>query len=386
MLQDLLPALPWLLPYLAVLRILPRKPDLADAPDVDGTLISIVIPARNESATIATLLTSLLSTRYRSVEIIVVDDRSTDDTSRIVSDFARRDSRVRLHPGQELPEGWYGKPWACFQGYREARGDMIVFTDADTRHEPDLLLHAVGAMEQEHADLVTVITGQRCVSFWERVIMPQIWILIALRYFPRRINRATRPRDVIANGQFIMVRRTSYERAGTHEAVRDKVAEDLALAQVFLRRGLKLHMAFGESLIETRMYTGWRTLVEGWTKNIYLGGQASFPDEPLLRALAPLALVFTMLFWLWPVAWLGLSIVSNGNVYPSLLAAGLCVLFWAGMCRAMRIPPVYGLAYPIGSAAALFIVLKSAWRGARGVEWKGRVYSGLDGKARGSGK
>ena len=189
--------------------------------------------------------------------------------------------------GAELPDGWFGKPWACFQGYMEAHGELLLFTDADTRHAPDLLGRAVGALEQERATLLTVAPRQKCVTFWERVIMPHVWLLLAVRYHPSRVNRATRPRDVIANGQFILVRRSAYERIGTHDAVKDEVAEDLALAQQFQQRGQRVYFAFAEKLMETRMYTNLGHLIEGWSKNVYLGGRASFPDEPGLRALVP---------------------------------------------------------------------------------------------------
>ena len=110
------------------------------------------------------------------------------------------------------------------------------------------------------AELLTVSPRQRCETFWERVVMPQIWLLLGIRYHPRRVNRATRERDVIANGQFILVRRESYEAVGTHEAVRAEVAEDLALAQAFHRAGRKLYFAFAESLTpeERRAFTHWR--------------------------------------------------------------------------------------------------------------------------------
>ena len=114
------------------------------------------------------------------------------------------------------------------------------------------------------------------------------------------MNARTRARDVIANGQFILTTRAAYEAAGTHEAVRHEVAEDLALAQTYLRRGLKLHFAFAERLMETRMYRGLASLIEGWSKNIYLGGRcARFPDEPSW-ALVPLLLAIALLFWLLP--------------------------------------------------------------------------------------
>jgi chlorobactene glucosyltransferase len=319
---------------------------------------------------------SILATTYSPFELLVVDDRSTDDTAAVVQRMSA-DPRVRLIQGQELPEAWYGKPWACLQGYREARGELLLFTDADTRHQPELLARAFGALLTEKADLVTLSPLQRCVSFWERIIMPQIWFLLALRYSPRGVNRASRPRDVIANGQFILTPRQAYEAAGTHAAVRQEVAEDLALAQTYLQRGLKLHFAFAERLMETRMYQGLAHLIEGWSKNIYLGGRRSFPDEPFQRALVPLMLILALGYWLVPPAALVAALVWPSMAHfrwAALLATALSAVFWMLICYGMAIPARYGLGYPLGALMALYIALRSTWRGGRRVEWKGRVY------------
>lgn len=345
-------------------------------PPAEGLLVSIIIPARNESATIETVVRSILATTYHPFELLVVDDRSTDDTAGIVERLAA-DPRVRLIRGKELPKEWYGKPWACLQGYREARGQLLLFTDADTWHQPELLARAVGALLKEQAALVTVSPVQRCVTFWERIIMPQIWFLLALRYSPASVNRATRPRDVIANGQFILTRREAYEAAGTHAAVAQEVAEDLALAQTYLQRGLKLHFAFAERLMATRMYHGLAHLIEGWSKNIYLGGRRSFPDEPLRRALVPVMLVVAMVFWLVPVMALAVSLAWPSPAFlreTALLAMALSAGFWMLICHGMQIPLLYGLGYPLGALMALYIALRSTWRGSRKVEWRGRVY------------
>ena len=207
--------------------------------------------------------------------------------------------------------------------------------------------------------------------------MPQIWFLLALRYQPASVNRARRERDVIANGQFILTTRQAYEAAGTHAAVRQEVAEDLALAQTFLRHGLKLHFAFAERLMETRMYLGLAHLIEGWSKNIYLGGRRSFPDEPLLRGLVPVMLVVAMLAWLLPPAVLLASAVDSRFADPepaALVATALSGVFWMLISYGMQIPAWYGLGYPLGASMALYIVLRSIWRGGRRVEWRGRVY------------
>jgi len=371
---ELLPALPWLAPFVALPRLARSRPSLSGVEPRLGEPVSIIIPARNESATIETVVRSILSSTYQPFELLVVDDRSTDDTAGLVERLAAQDSRVRLVRGVDLPTGWYGKPWACAQGYRAAQSDLLLFTDADTRHEPDLLGRAVGALRTVGADLVTVAPHQRCESFWERLVMPQIWLLLALRYHPDAVNRARRERDVIANGQFILTTRAAYKSAGTHAAVAHEVAEDLAIAQAYLRAGSKIHFAFADDLMETRMYRSLGELIEGWSKNMYLGARRSFPREPLLRALVPVTLTAAIGFWLLPLAALAITGGAGPPGAAALAAIGLSVVFWTLICYGMRIPPVYGLGYPLGAAMALFIVARSTWRGARKVVWRGRTY------------
>jgi chlorobactene glucosyltransferase len=376
----LVPALPWLAPFATLFRLARHSPELTDTPPVhQGPRLSVIIPARNEATTLATVVGSLCASTYGPLEIIIVDDRSTDGTAREAAALAAADPRVRVVEGDPLPEGWFGKPWACVQGARAAEGDILLFIDADTRHAPELLPHAVAALEQQRADLLTISPRQRCETFWERVVMPQMWFLLGVRYHPRAVNRARRARDVIANGQFIMVRREAYERVGTHAAVRHEVAEDLALAQAFFAAGLRRYFVFAESLMETRMYESLPHLVEGWSKNVYLGGRRSLPDEPLLQALVPLALSCAMLFWLLPpLALAGALAGLFTTLLPATVTAvALSAAFWMLMSFGMQVPVWYGLLYPLGSAMVLYIVLRSTWRGSRRVEWRGRTYSGV---------
>jgi chlorobactene glucosyltransferase len=372
---ELLPTLPWLAPYASLIRLASNQPSLSDVAPVTGRPVSVIIPARNEAATIETVVRSVLASTYLPFEVLVVDDRSTDETAAVVERLAESDSRLRLIRGEALPDGWYGKPWACHQGYRGATGELLLFTDADTRHEPELLGRAMGALEQEGVDLVTVAPRQRCETFWERLVMPQIWLLLGVRYHPARVNAAQRERDVIANGQFILVSRAGYEAVGTHGAVRSEVAEDLALAQGFHRAGRRIHFAFADRLMETRMYSSLPHLVEGWSKNIYLGGRRSFPNEPGLRALVPLMLAAAFLFWLVPPVAL-LATGGRGTWGVAALVATLhSAMFWILISVGMRIPPAYGLGYPLGALVALYIAARSTLRGERRVEWRGRVYS-----------
>jgi chlorobactene glucosyltransferase len=378
--EALVPAVPWLAPFLAFFRLARRTPALRDAPAVQGRLVSIIVPARNEAANLPTLLDSLLASNYNPLEILVVNDRSTDATAAITTAYAQRDPRVQLIPGEILAAGWYGKPWACLQGYRAAAGDLLLFTDADTRHAPELLAHAVGALDHERADLVSVLPRLVCGSFWERAVMPLMFATLGFRFHPRRVNRARHARDMIANGQFILVTREAYLAVGTHAVVRHEVAEDLMLAQAFFRAGRRWYLAYAVDLLETRMYTSLRDLLTGWTKNVYVGGRRSYPDEPIRRAMVPAMFFLNALFWLLPPALLllgALGAVAATWLVPASVATGLCVAFWALFDAGFGVSPLYALTYPLGQAVIAWIFLRSTFRGERRIEWRGRTYGPL---------
>jgi chlorobactene glucosyltransferase len=347
-----------------------RSPDLARVPPADDIGVSIIIPARNESATIETVVRSILASNYSTFELLVIDDRSTDDTAAKVAAIAAIDARLRLVEGAELPAGWLGKPWACHQGAEEATGRYLLFTDADTEHTPALLGHAIGAMERDTPDLLTLITHQHCVTFWERIVMPQILVPLGFRYPPSRVNRATTPQQLVANGQFILVRREAYDGVGGHTAVRGEVVEDLALAQAFFRDGKRVRLMFASTLIATRMYRTFDELIEGWSKNLYLGARQSVGQHPLLRTLAPWTVVLALLFWLVPIIALAAGIATAA----AKVALGLSLLFWAVISVGMQIPVRYALGYPLGAAVAIWITLRSIRGGSRRVEWRGRTY------------
>jgi hypothetical protein len=152
------------------------------------------------------------------------------------------------------------------------------------------------------------------------------------------------------------------------------------LAQRFFRIDRKVHLAHADDLMETRMYRSLPHLIEGWSKNVYLGGRQSFPDEPVLRTLVPLLLVMAPVFWLAPLVALaaGLAARNASLVQAALGAAGLSAFFWAIVSRTMRIPAAYGLAYPLGALVLLHIFLRSLWRGERRIEWRGRTYGAAE--------
>ena len=364
---DWLLASPWILALLVILyRYATRRPQLRDYPPAaSGPLIPVIIPARNEARNIERCVRSILAATYPAIEVIVVDDRSTDGTGDLVEGLG-----VRLVRGAELPAGWFGKQWALVQGYRVARGELLLFADADTRHEPELIARAVTALATERADLFSVIPRQDMVTFWERLIQPHVFVALAARVSDlRRLNRTRVEWNAIANGQFILVTRASYEAAGTHEAVKSSVADDLMLAQTYVRHGFDIFLAHATTYMTTRMYGSLREILEGWTKNLALGAPLMAPPVPWLRTLLPYFMWMPAVLWVGPpLAWatLGWNFAAIATV-ASLIT-------WLGICAGERAPLRYALLYPLGAAMVAFIMMRSAWRGRRKVEWRGRVY------------
>jgi chlorobactene glucosyltransferase len=362
--------------FLALLlyRYLTRQPRLtAYSPETSGPLISVIVPARDEAANIETCVRSILATRYAPIEVIVVDDRSTDQTAAIVERLARlpdaRD-RLRLLAGAELPDGWVGKPWALVQGFRAARGELLVFADADTCQHSELIPRAVRALTVERVDLVTVLSRQTLVTFWERLVQPHVFVALAARVGDlRRVNRTRIVWDAIANGQFILTTRTAYERAGTHEAVKASIAEDMALAQEYVRRGQDIFLLYAIEYLSTRMYRSLAGILEGWTKNLALGVPLMFPPIRLVRRAAPYVMWMPALCWILPpLIW-----AATGASWAAATTA-LSVAIWIVVYRATEAPLRYAWLYPVGAALVAGIMMRSAWRGGRRVEWRGRVY------------
>jgi chlorobactene glucosyltransferase len=365
--------------YLAFLALLlhrytHRRPHLLSYPPrTSGPLISVIIPARNEAANIETCVRSILGTTYERIEVIVVDDRSSDGTAAIIDEVARSpeaQGRLRLVRGAELPAGWFGKPWALVQGYRVASGAILLFTDADTRHAPDLIARCVTALGREDVDLVSVIPRQEMVTFWERLVQPHVFLALASRVGGlERINKTRVEWDGIANGQFIFTTQAAYEAVGTHEAVKDRVAEDLALAQAYVRHGLDIFLVHGPEYMTTRMYRNLAEVVEGWSKNLALGVPLTLPPIPWLRRAAPYLMWLPALAWVAPPVWWAL----HGGAW-ALATIAISLAIWAVVYWAERAPLRYTLLYPFGAGMVAYIMLRSTWRGGRKIEWRGRQY------------
>jgi chlorobactene glucosyltransferase len=355
------------------------------APPTSSTapLISIIVPARNEARNIRRCLEALAVQTYPNLELIVVDDRSTDNTLDIIEAAAahHRDQAypaVKIILGAVLPTGWTGKPHALFQGVSAAQGEWLCFIDADTFAHPSLVSSTFQAAQSLSADLLTILTDQQLGSFWEKVIMPLVFTALSVGFPADRVNDPGKP-DAIANGQFILIRRSVYEVVGGHQAVRAEIAEDKALAALVKGKGFHLVLGDGRALAQTRMYTSLSEIWEGWTKNIYLGLQ----DRLWLLAAGALAgLVGALALPLWTV--LSLIWAASGGSWMAYLAAAESLCVWGYLlyqrvsaCRAMLINPWYALTLPLGALIFTLMMLTSAYRvlSGKGVTWRGRSYS-----------
>jgi len=373
-----IPAAYALLLVLLVYRHATRRPRLsAYAPQLEGPLVSVIIPARDEAANIESCIRTAAATSYEAVEVIVVDDRSTDGTGEIVERLVstpETPGRVRLVRGAELPPvgGWFGKQWALVQGYRAARGELLLFLDADTRQHPELLPRAVRALQVERVDLLSVLSRQEMVSFWERLVQPHVFFALAARVGDlERVNRTRVEWDAIANGQFILTTRAAYELVGTHEAVRNCVVDDMALAQTFIRHHRDIFLTHAEEFMVTRMYRSLAGIFEGWTKNLATGIPLAFPPIPWLRTLAPYVMSLPALVWIGPPILWALSGWAWGW---AALTTAISLLIWLMVYRVAGAPLRYALLYPLGAATVAYIMIRSALRGSRRIEWRGRTY------------
>jgi chlorobactene glucosyltransferase len=355
-------------------------PNARPAAPGDLPLISVMVPARNEARNIGRCLEALLAQTYPRLELLVVDDRSTDATGRIVAELAQRDSRLHAICGRPLPPGWAGKPHALVQAAGRARGEWLCFVDADTFARPELLEASLAEAQAQQADMFSILTAQQLGTFWEKAVMPLVFTALAAGYAPEHVNNPRRP-EAIANGQFILIRREVYDAVGGHAALHDSITEDKQLAENVKRAGYRLVLADGRQVAETRMYTSLAELWEGWSKNIYLGLQGQ-PGLLLLGVAATLS--GALLLPAWPLA-AALWLARGGGTRAAVVLAqagaawGHILYARAGVLRQFGLPAWYGLTLPLGSLIFGAMMVNSSLRilSGRGVTWKGRRYRRL---------
>ncbi len=345
--------------------------------------VSVLVPARDEAANIAACLRGLLDQRCPAEEILVLDDRSTDGTAAIVRHLAsgQGDGRLRLLVGRERPDGWTGKHWACQQLAEAARGDWLLFTDADTRHGPDSLAAALALTRRYDADLVSLLPRQELVGLGERLLVSQLPLII-YAFLPLPLVPVRRRWAVAfagAFGPYLLFRRGWYEELGGYAAVRGLLAEDMPFAVATKRRGGRLVLADGRAVVACRMYRGFADAWRGMARNAL---PAALGSSAVYWAFV---LTWAVLFALPPLAALGLTVAraagrARGTERPARLAlvatAGQLALR-LGMARHHRRPVAEAALQPLSSLLILGVLLDSYRRHRAGtVTWRGRRYTG----------
>jgi glycosyltransferase involved in cell wall biosynthesis len=309
-------------------------------------------------------LNSLVSQTGVAFEIIVVDDYSTDQTRQIAGSF----SGVRVISPPQLPKGWTGKNNALFAGVQEARGEWLLFTDADTVHVPGSLARALAEAREHGVDMLSYSPEQVAVTFWEMAVLPVVFAELAHQYPPKKVSDPASPLAA-ANGQYILIRREVYEAVGGHRAIVGDLLEDVALARAVKSSGRKLRFRYGADAVRTRMYRNFRQLCEGWTKNLAL----LFPRPGRLAAKTLL---------LWAGAWAAFFTAEIGwrpRTWWAPLFIVAPIALGTRLRRANFTWDMEVLGSLVGYPVFAYLLLRSRIAHLNGrVSWKGRNYQESD--------
>jgi chlorobactene glucosyltransferase len=344
------------------LRLVPRL--VGGAGPRTGAAVSVIIPARDEQDKIERTVRAFLAQDYGPIEIVVVNDRSTDATGAILGTIAREDARLVVVDGEPPPPGWLGKPWALHQGQQRARGELLLFVDADLDYAPGAVGALVGAIESSRADMVAVLPRVEMTGFWEQVTMPNL-ALTAIGAMPTWLANRTRfPRLGIGGGIGMLMRRTAYAAAGGHLTLRSAIVDDVGLAQALRRAGSRTIVVVADELVRIRLYHGLRAIIHGYTKNMFAVAGRSYVAVAVVLAL-------TVVVHVLPFAG------ALAGHRPSLAAVALIIIVRVTLAARFH----YSIAsavftHPLMMAIWCWILLRSMWlTGVRNqLHWRGRLY------------
>ncbi|HEY9126979.1 MAG TPA: glycosyltransferase family 2 protein [Acidobacteriaceae bacterium] len=342
--------------------------------------LSVIVPARNEEDCLGDCLQSLITQSDeffllgRDWEILVVDDGSTDRTRAIAESFAGVTVIAPRLVGGKLERGWTGKANACQTAADQARGKWLLFTDADTVHEPGNLRRAMHEAEKYQVGMLSYSPRQVVSGFWQRALMPLVFSELALAYPPEKVSNPAL-RIAAANGQFLMVSREAYKALGGHASVKGNILEDVELAFLAKRRKVGLRFRYAADALSTRMYRTTGAMMEGWTKNLaLLFGNALF--LAMWRVLD--------IFLLVGLPFLAWKFRNYGVMYVPIFTAGLLILLlwlrnlWRFYARVLKsnFPALDCAVTPVALPLFAFLLYRSWFQAniLHRVSWKGRSY------------
>lgn len=341
--------------------------------------VSVILPARNEEDFIAECLDSLLNQDYDNYEIIAIDDSSDDATARIIAQYAVKDSRVIHVSATPKPEGWMGKNWACIEGYKKATGELLLFTDADTKHSRSVISLAVSHLLSLNLDALTVVPKMVCLDRWTKITLPVLSTFLHTRFSALRVNDPKKKTGYFF-GSFFIIKKETYDKVGTHEGVRSEIIEDGALGKKVKESGYKMRMVRGDHLVDAVWARDWSTLWNGLKRlmiPLYL-------QNVKIAAGIFVAILFLLfmpyVFLIYAVVFFYTSHSFSALFAASVVASGLVYSVGIIDARALQIRLKYSLCGPLGS----FVVVSGFFCGMlhaksdMAVSWRGRGYSMKD--------
>jgi glycosyltransferase involved in cell wall biosynthesis len=345
---------------------LPWMKNFAPAKDQECPRISLLFAARDEEEKLPGALERLATIDYPGLEIVAVDDRSSDATGRILDEFARAHHRVRVVHVTELPAGWLGKPHALQKAYEAAGGEWLLFTDADVRFERDSLRRAVAMIQAQKADHLTLFGDVLMEGFWETVVLTFFGLAMHTGNESHRVSDPN-SRAYIGVGAFQLLRRSAYEACGTHRRLAMEVVDDMKLAKVVKLGGFRSCVGVAEHFVSVRWHAGVGNVIRGVTKNFFAALRYSLPFATAAFVGMLLVNVLPFVAVIFGHGWVrGLAAVS----------VVIALAFHAGVDLTMKVSPLYALTHPIGAILFCYMIARSVvvtlWRG--GVEWRGTFY------------
>ena len=348
------------------IRTIPWLRDQAPLEDEKCPAVSILFAGRDEAEKMPGAIATMLALDYPRYEVIAVDDRSVDATGAILAAGAKKDARLKPARVDSLPAGWLGKPHALEKAYERSSGEWLVFTDADVHFRPDVLRRVIALADGMKWDHLTLLAAPKLYTFGEKVALMFFSTCFLIGTRPWRANDP-KSRGYSGIGAFQLVRRSAYEKAGTHRRLAMEVIDDLKLGKIVKEAGFRSGVARGEDAVSVHWHAGLANIVRGTTKNFFAATGFSLPvlASQVLGSLAMFVL---------PVA--ALVFVRGWALVFAATAAIFALVIATGAARAIGASAFYGLTYPIGAVIICWMLLRSTavtlWQG--GVTWRGTFY------------
>lgn len=342
--------------------------------------VSIILPARNEEEFLGKCLESLLHQDYENYEIIAIDDSSEDSTGKIISEFAKKNSKIIHVSAKPKPDGWMGKNWACMEGYRKASGELLLFTDADTRHSKNVISLAVAHLISLELDALSTIPRMLTFDFWTNISLPMISTFLHTRFSALNVNNPSK-KTAYFFGSFFIMKKKTYEEIGMHEGVKQEIIEDGALGKKVKELGYKMRIVRGEHLVEAvwarDKITLWNALKRLMiplylqSEKIAIGSFLAtlfllFIPFPIFATSFFLSVETTSAKMLWGAAALASFLIYVGAIIETKIMLRLRLIY-------ALFAPLGGLVVVLGFFNGLLQAKKSA-----SISWRGRSYSMKD--------